>query len=143
MSNRLLIDASVWLAALDPRDPVNGASRALVEEAAEPLLEVHALDLTIYEAINVAACKWRSAANGESVTDLILEVCPGRLIRVDRSLVSDAVATSLRSGLTAYDASYVAAARRHSLQLVSIDFADLVGPGHAIDPEAALAQVAS
>lgn len=41
-------------------------------------------------------------------------------------------------GLTAYDAAYVAAARRNGWRLVSLDIRDLVSKGLAITPDAAL-----
>ena len=40
-------------------------------------------------------------------------------------------------GLTAYDAAYVAAARRCGWQLVSLDLRDLVSKGLAVTPDAA------
>lgn len=40
--------------------------------------------------------------------------------------------------LTVYDAAYVPVARKHDWELVSADMADVVRPGHAISPEAAL-----
>lgn len=40
-------------------------------------------------------------------------------------------------GLTAYDAAYVAAARRNGWQLVSLDVRDLVSKGFAVTPDAA------
>lgn len=41
-------------------------------------------------------------------------------------------------GLTAYDAAYVAAARRNGWQLVSLDVRDLVSRGLAVTPDAAV-----
>ena len=41
-------------------------------------------------------------------------------------------------GLTAYDAAYVAAARRNGMTLVSTDIADLVSKGLAVTPDAAV-----
>lgn len=39
-------------------------------------------------------------------------------------------------GLSAYDAAYVAAARRNGWQLVSLDVRDLVSKGLAVTPDA-------
>ena len=41
-------------------------------------------------------------------------------------------------GLSAYDAAYVAAARRNGWQLVSPDVRDLVSKGLAVTPDAAV-----
>lgn len=46
----LLLDASVWVAAVDADDAYHAASRALVLDPAKPL---GALDLTLYEIANV------------------------------------------------------------------------------------------
>lgn len=120
---------------------MSGPCRSLVENSAGPSLRTYALDLTVYETVNVASTKWRSQGKAGKVTELIFEACPRQLIRVDQSLADEAAVVSADCGLTAYDAAYVAAAARHSLQLISIDIADLVDPGHAIDPETALARL--
>jgi predicted nucleic acid-binding protein len=45
---------------------------------------------------------------------------------------------SVEHGLTAYDAAYVAVARRYDWQLVSTDVRDLVSKGLAVTPDAAV-----
>ena len=53
------------------------------------------------------------------------------------SLIESALEVAAEHGLTAYDAAYVAAARRYGWTLVSADIADLVSKGLAVAPDAA------
>lgn len=97
-----------------------------------------ALDLTLYEVANVAVVRWRSPPVARDLAQAIRVACGGRLIRVDPNLLDSAVAIAHAEGLTVYDAAYVACARREDWQLVSTDLADLVRPGLALSPDAAL-----
>ena len=63
--------------------------------------------------------------------------CVGCLIAIDAELIRRTVEIVAEYGLTAYDAAYVAAARRHGWTLVSTDIADLVSKGLAVAPDAA------
>jgi predicted nucleic acid-binding protein len=67
----------------------------------------------------------------------IVKRCGERLLVVDAELIDAAVEIAAEHGLTAYDAAYVAAARRHGWTLVSADLADLVSKGLAVAPDAA------
>lgn len=59
------------------------------------------------------------------------------MLAVDPKLIDTALRIAAEHGLTAYDAAYVAAARRHDWTLVSTDIADLVSKGLAVAPDAA------
>jgi predicted nucleic acid-binding protein len=146
--SHLLLDASVWLAALDPDDRYHAAAQALVESTADDADEetaadadpvtLAALDLTLYEVANVAVVSWRSQAEAESLTELIRLACPTTLERVDDERVREAIRIAADHDLTVYDAAYVAAARTHDWTLISCDLKDLVRPGFAVAPDAAL-----
>jgi predicted nucleic acid-binding protein len=134
----LLLDASVWLAALDAEDRNHLAARAILEASADDTVGLAALDLTLYELANVAVVRWRSSADAERLVDLVGLACPDTLQRVDDALARQAAAIAADHDLTVYDAAYVAAARNNDWTLVSSDVADLVRPGHAIPPESAI-----
>jgi predicted nucleic acid-binding protein len=55
----------------------------------------------------------------------------GTLVRVDRQLGTEVAQLATEHGLSAYDAGYVAAARRLGVTLASCDERDLVRPGLA------------
>lgn len=59
-------------------------------------------------------------------------------MRVGPDLIDHAVDVASEHALTAYDAAYVAAARRNGWTLVSTDIADLVSKGLAVAPDAAV-----
>jgi predicted nucleic acid-binding protein len=135
----LMVDASVWLAALDPDDAHHQPSRVLLVEAAEGRLALAALDLTLYEVANVAAGRTGSAAEAQRAVSLVRLACGGTLRTADESLLGLASALAVEHGLTVYDAAYVAAAREQGWTLVSGDEKDLVKPGFGITPAAAVA----
>jgi predicted nucleic acid-binding protein len=128
----LLLDASVWIAAIDKDDRFHSAARALALAPAHPL---GALDLTIYEVANVVGVVKGHGDLAARICRAILKRSDGRVARVDAALAEQAVKLAADSKLTAYDAAYVAAARKHSWTLVSADVKDLVRPGLALTPD--------
>jgi predicted nucleic acid-binding protein len=130
----LLLDAGVWIAAKDADESYCEAARPLVLDTST---SVAALDLTFYEVANAVAAKRQQ---GEKAVELCRLIAARRLdnvIAVDAELMEATVGVVAKYGLTAYDAAYVAAARRHDLTLVSTDIAGLVSKGLAVAPDAA------
>lgn len=130
----LLLDAGVWVAAKDADDRYYAAARALALDLKRP---VAALDLTLYETANVVGRRWGKPVAARELCRSIVKRCGDRLLSVDADLIDAAVEVASEHGLTAYDAAYVAAARRHGWALVSADIADLVSKGLAVAPDAA------
>jgi predicted nucleic acid-binding protein len=130
----LLLDASVWVAAKDDRDRYRESARSLAVDSDKP---VAALDLTLYEVANVVGARMRRSEDAADLCRLILARCLNHLVTVDAELIRRTVGIAAEHGLTAYDAAYVAAARRHGWTLVSTDIADLVSKGLAVAPDAA------
>ena len=128
----LLLDASVWIAAVDSEDRYHTAARTLVLDPGRP---VGALDLTLYEVANVVGIVKRRPEIATRISRTLLKRCEGALARVDEALTDRAIALATEHGLTAYDAAYVAAARVHGWTLVSADLKDLVKPGLAAAPD--------
>lgn len=128
-----LVDASVWVGSSDPDDRFHAASRSLVLDFERPL---SALDLTFYEVANVAARKG-VPDEARRLARLIVSRCRGSLVTVDQDFATEAAELATEHRLTAYDAAYVAAARRHGWTLVSADIRDLVSKGLAVTPDAA------
>lgn len=130
----LLLDASVWVAAGISGHPSHGAAAPLVRGGAS----VTALDLTLYEVVNAVARQYRQPEQAQRITRALLRTCGDELTRVDHELGEEVVKVVSQHDLTAYDAAYVAAARRNDWQLVSLDLRDLVSKGLAVTPDAAL-----
>lgn len=130
----LLFDAGVWIAAVDPDDRFHSASRPLVLASDLPAA---ALDLTLYEVANVIGARKRRHDLARRVCGSILERCGEHVVRVDTELVESTVTVIAEHKLTAYDAAYVAVARRHGWTLVSTDLKDLVSRELAVTPDAA------
>ncbi len=130
----LLIDASVWVLLVDPEDPRHGDAIALVRDQATSLA---ALDLTLHEVGNAIGVKRGNVREATNVIRLLLACCRDRVVSADAELAGSALEIASEHGLTAYDAAYVAAARRNGWTLVSADIADLVSKGLAVAPDAA------
>jgi predicted nucleic acid-binding protein len=130
----LLLDASVWVAAKDGKDRYFDSARPLVLDPAYP---VAALDLTFYEVANGLGARRGHHLAATELCRTLVERCPDTILPVDARLIDSALEVAAEHGLTAYDAAYVAAARRHHWTLVSTDIADLVSKGLAVAPDAA------
>lgn len=129
-----LLDASVWIAAKVRTDRYSDTARALVVDAACP---VAALDLTLYEVANGLGARQGRHHEAVELCRLVVGRCGDSMLAVDPKLIDTALRVAAEHGLTAYDAAYVAAARRHGWTLVSTDIADLVSKGLAVAPDAA------
>jgi predicted nucleic acid-binding protein len=131
---QLVLDAGVWVAANDVDDAHVGPAADLIRRASLGELSVVALDVTLYEVVNVALMRWRSPRDAELLVELVETIAT--IDRVGGDLAHAAIDGAERYGLTAYDAAYVAAARRRGATLVSTDLAGLVRPGLAVAPDA-------
>ncbi len=129
-----LVDASVWVGASDPGDRFHSASSAFVLDLERP---VAALDLTLYEIANSVGVRRRRPEDARHLGQLIVKRCRDRLVSVDLELIESSIELAAEHGLSAYNASYVAAAERFGWTLVSTDIADLVSKGLAVTPDAA------
>lgn len=129
----LLVDASVWVALADPRETFHDQAKAIVSSS----LELTALDLTLFEVANAVGVRMGNQARAKRIGSILFSRCKDHLVRVDLELMGEAVEIASEHGLTAYDAAYVAAARRNGWTLVSADIRDLVSKGLAVAPDAA------
>lgn len=129
-----LVDASVWGRLAEPRDRFHQQARDFLVDSEAALA---ALDLTLFEIANAVGVKMGQPKRAEWLSELILLRSGDRFERVDPRLVAATVDLAAEHGLTAYDAAYVAAARRNGWQLVSLDVRDLVSKGLAVTPDAA------
>lgn len=133
-TDALLVDASVWVAARDPEDSFHSAARSIVLDVERP---VAAMDLTLYEIANAMGTKRGQRDEARYLLQLLGRRCGERVLTVDPGLIESALGVAAEHRLTAYDAAYVAAARRHGWTLVSADIADLVSRGLAVAPDGA------
>jgi predicted nucleic acid-binding protein len=132
----LLLDAGVWIAAVDPNEPFHQASRAIVFDFDQP---VTAMDLTFYEVANALGVKKGWSSEARYLSELMVKRCRrAGVVAVNPGLTDLATSIARDKGLTAYDAAYVAAANSNGWTLVSADIADLVSKGLAVTPDAAV-----
>jgi predicted nucleic acid-binding protein len=131
----LLLDASVWIAAALPTDSGHEAALSLIRKPPRPLA---AIDLTSYEIANAVGVRDQQPASARNLCRVVQLRCAGRIATLDIDLLELTLRAASEQRLTAYDAAYVAAARKNGWQLVSLDIADLVSKDLAITPDAAL-----
>lgn len=131
----LLLDASVLLAAFDPKDDQHEPARSLLEDEA---ITLATLDLARHEVANVAVRAWRAP---ESVAPLLAAierlVDDGGVISSTDTLVTRAAEIGERQMISIYDAAYAAAADEAGHRLVSCDKRDLVSKDLAALPATA------
>ncbi len=130
----LLLDAGVWIAAKDGGDRYFEVARLLAVDSDQ---QVAALDLTLYEVANVVGSRKQRCDDATDLCRLIVARCADRMIAIDAELIRRTVEIAAEHSLTAYDAAYVAAARRYGWTLVSTNIADLVSKGLAVAPDSA------
>lgn len=129
------MDASVWASLADPEERFHPLAKDLLVDSKAA---IGALDLTFFEVANAVGVKMQQPKRARWLSELIVARCGDRLARVDPQLVAAAVEVAAQHELTAYDAAYVATARRHGWQLVSLDVRDLVSRNLAVTPDAAV-----
>lgn len=129
-----LVDASAWVALVESESAHREAVARLIRDRGHSL---GALDLTLYEVGNAVGIKQGNRDEASRILRLIHRCCRDRILAVDMELLDSALGLAVEHGLTAYDAAYVAAARRFGWTLVSTDVADLVSKGLAVTPDKA------
>ena len=129
-----LLDASVWVAVARAEDEYRDVAEGLIDSSRS----LAALDLTLFEVANVVGARMRKPGKARQLSRLIVKRCGDELVRVDLDLSDGAIAIAAEHGLSAYDAAYVAVARRYGWTLVSGDIRDLVSKGLAVTPDAAV-----
>jgi predicted nucleic acid-binding protein len=130
----LLLDAGVWIAAANSTEQFYEEAGTLLRAGGQ----LAALDLTLFEIANTVGVKWKRQKRAAALLDAVLVRCQKRLVRVEVETLRGAIDVAAEHGLTAYDAAYVAVARRNGWTLVSTDFRDLVSQGLAVAPDAAV-----
>jgi len=134
-TERLLLDASVWVACKTPDSPFYEACRALVVDTA---YSVGTLALALHEVANSLGVSQGRADEAVDMCRLITGRCGPAIVGPDPMLMRSAMSIAAEHGIAAYDASYVAAAHREGWILVSLDIRDLVSKGLAVTPDAAV-----
>lgn len=120
----LLVDSSVVIKWYhDEGESEVDASRAILLAHVREELEVHILDLAVYEVGNVLtrALRWSADSAAEQLYDLI--ALTGAPIGFSAEWFADAAKLSHEHGLSFYDAAWAATARALSMSFVTSDLA--------------------
>ncbi|HEX5983619.1 MAG TPA: PIN domain-containing protein [Solirubrobacterales bacterium] len=131
----LLLDAGVWIDSATPGNRWYEAAQTLIRKPPGP---VGAIDLTLYEVANVVGSRGHRPDVAQTLGRVLRRRCGDRILTLDSDLFEGTLEVAAEHELTAYDAAYVAAARKTGWQLVSTDIRDLVSKGLAVTPDAAV-----
>jgi predicted nucleic acid-binding protein len=119
---RLLIDTSVLIKWFhDVGESELAEARAIRDAHVRSELDVHVLDLAIYEVGNVLAraLKWTARDVGDQLDDLLEIVGPP--LAMSQAWLQEAAVLAERHALSFYDASWAATAAALRIPLVSAD----------------------
>lgn len=119
--NGLAVDASVWVAAQDPGDPVCPASRAFLRHALADGITLHVPALARVEVACALARKLRNPAEAQRLANLLLMSTGAKEHPMNTTLLAKALAVGTASFLRGADAVYVATAEQNHCGLVSWD----------------------
>jgi len=121
-ADAFLVDTSVLLRFfVGHDDPLQSAADELVDSWLADRLQLVLLDLSVYELVNVSA---RRLHHDEArIRDDVRQLYRLRLpmVTLDEGLAADAGALAATTGLSGYDAAFVAAARKVGTPLVTAD----------------------
>ena len=130
-----MLDTSVLLRFFVAHDdPVQAGADRLREAFRRGETAIMLLDLSIYELVNIQTRRLGMpgpdvVANIEALFDMGAPIC-----FIGRSLARSTASISSETGLSGYDAAFVAAARSLAVPLVTADQAILQrAPDHAVD----------
>jgi predicted nucleic acid-binding protein len=138
---RLLVDTSVLIKWFHEAGEAELAeARAIRDAHSRGDLDVHILDLAIYEVGNVLtrSLMWTASDVGDQLDDLL--VVAGAPIVMAPGWLRAAAVLAETHGLSFYDASWAAAAAALNVSLVSADHR-LLATGLAESPSAAAARL--
>lgn len=131
----VVIDASVWIAAVDPGDPERESAERCLVTIAGTLTQVV---VPAIARVEVACALRRRFGDPLWAQEMVSVLFGAPFIRestVDPTLVQEAVMLGTDASLRGMDALYVAVAARESAVLVTLD-RELLERGSGVTPEA-------
>lgn len=129
----LTVDASVWVAAADPRDAFHAESETFLAAIEPQGLRVVVPAFTRIEVACALARKLQSPAQGRRLSEQVMALSVIVYVPVDDNLLQEAWRTGTDQRLRGADALYAATAQMSGAQLISWDN-ELVERAGAITP---------
>lgn len=129
------VDASVWIAAHDVRDPCCAQSRSFFAHAVATGTLIHVPAFARVELACALSRKLRSAAKAQRLVSLALAAVGAREHPVNAALLARAVSVGTSKFLRGADALYCATADLEGCDLVSWDEEHLARAGAVTPPD--------
>jgi predicted nucleic acid-binding protein len=117
----LTVDASVWIAAADPRDAFHAESETFLAAIEPQGFRVVVPTFTRIEVACALARKLQSAALGRRLSEQVMTLSVIMYVPVDDNLLQEALRTGTNQRLRGADALYAATVRVSGAQLISWD----------------------
>jgi predicted nucleic acid-binding protein len=131
----MVVDASVWVAASDPHDPLRRVAVSVFKSAAESGAVLRGPATLVVEVACALARKAGHPGVGVRAYEELMDHAGLHLDPVDGSLIEAAIRLGAGLGLRSGDAFSAAVARRHEVPLIAWD-RELVERAGAVTPEA-------
>lgn len=128
------VDASVWVAAQDPSDPLSTASRLFFSHAMAAGVAIHVPAFALVEVACALGRKLRDGAKGQRLANLIFNTTTAKQHAVNAALLGKALAVGSSKFLRGADALYSATAEIVGCDLVSWDNEHIQRAG-AVSPD--------
>ncbi len=117
----VVVDASVWVAALDPKDSFHEESRDFLRRLVRERTPVMVPSLARLEVACAVARKLRDGAKARRLAEAGFEAVSAAVVPLDDLLMAEALDVGTRLLLRGADSVYAAVAERVGADLVSWD----------------------
>ncbi len=115
------LDANIWLAASDPREPHFDDSARLFMTIARHGIEIVCPTLVVVETVCAAARKARDAGAGKTIENVVLATPRLRLAVLDEAVAGTAASLGASLRLRGADAVYAAVTAQAGSTLITLD----------------------
>jgi predicted nucleic acid-binding protein len=115
------VDASVWVAAQDPTDPLSASSRAFFSHALARGVVMHVPAFALVEVASVLSRKLRDGARGQRLANLIFNTTATKQHPLNAAMLTKALSIGSSKFLRGADALYSATAEIIGCELISWD----------------------
>jgi predicted nucleic acid-binding protein len=132
------IDASVWVAALDPSDTRWSKANELLDNLTANQIAIYSPAFAALEIACALARRLRDSEEGQVLAKSILSAVGPNLMAVDGILLDEAQTLGTRAFLRSADALYAAVAKITGSDLITFDL-ELIARANAKTPESWLA----
>ncbi len=137
----VVVDASVWIAAVDHRDAAQASSEACLAAIARQHIRIAVPTIARIEVACALTRRFRSAEEARALANAFFDARFVHEEAIDAALASRALLLGTSARLRGADALYAAIAEREAASLITLD-RELLARGGGVTPEQWMAPAA-